>query len=105
MSNRSGGGGDALGSLLSGFSGLEGDILGRPKAMSDMKKQRQGGWRAMVMRGVLVRHPPSNPPLHPRTLGAAVSHRATPPRPETKSPVEAAAPFSVDDLEQLVQPR
>uniref|UniRef100_A0A1D2A6Z2 Auxilin-related protein 2 n=1 Tax=Auxenochlorella protothecoides TaxID=3075 RepID=A0A1D2A6Z2_AUXPR len=75
MSNRSGGGGDALGSLLSGFSGLEGDILGRPKAMSDMKKQRQ------------------------------VSHRATPPRPETKSPVEAAAPFSVDDLEQLVQPR
>ncbi|KFM23776.1 Auxilin-related protein 2 [Auxenochlorella protothecoides] len=41
MSNRSGGGEDALGSLLSGFSGLEGDILGRPKAMSDMKKQRQ----------------------------------------------------------------
>lgn len=35
-------GNDALGSLLSGFSGLEGDVMGRPKAMSDMKKKQTG---------------------------------------------------------------
>lgn len=33
---------DALGSLLSGFSGLEGDVLGRPKTMQDQKKKLQG---------------------------------------------------------------
>lgn len=108
MNGRGAPGRDALGSLLSGFSGLEGDVFGRPKTMQDQKKKLQGGSTSVET------------PVHCPAPAIAISDRvgsrhasscsaasrATPPPPApVAAPNTSSDFFDAGELDQLVKSR